>query len=334
LNQDISLDKGLISQEQKKASLSKRLTVTGIKVSISALLIYWILRKTNISEILGVMKSADMYLLVIAYSLLFVGNTVSTFRWKILLKAQGTDASFFYLFKSYLIGLFFSNLLPSTIGGDTVRIYDSWRIGRSKGKAVAVIFVDRLLGFFALVLFALGALTVSRNLTRDFPILYFWLIPGGVTMAFVIWLIFSQKQKIPGFLMKMKIPFRKKIQSIMNRILDAFKAYQGNRVAPLKAFGLSLLLQTNVVIHYYIISRALDLQVPIYDYFLIIPLALFIMMIPISINAIGLRENAFAFFLASFAVSQADAVALAWIAYSFVLFQGLLGGVVYAFRRK
>lgn len=334
MNQDIYIDKELISQGQKKVSLSRRLIVTGIKFSISAILIYWILHKTAVTEILNIMKSADMYLLVIAYSLLFVGNTISTFRWKILLKAQGTKAPFFYLFKSYLIGLFFSNLLPSTIGGDTVRIYDSWRIGRSKGKAVAVIFVDRLLGFFALILFALGALTVSNNLTRDLPFLYFWLIPGGATMAFVIWLIFSQKQKIPGFLTKIKVPFGRKIQSIVKKILDAFKAYQGNRIAPLKAFGLSILLQTNVVIHYYIISRALDLQVSIYDYFLIVPLTLFIMMIPISINAIGLRENAFAFFLASFSVTKADAVALAWIAYGFVIIQGLVGGIVYAFRRK
>lgn len=333
MNQDIYIEKELIS-EKKKVSLSKRLIVTGIKFTISAILIYWILRKTNISEILNVMKSADIYLIVIAYSLLFVGNTVSTFRWKILLKAQGTNASFYYLFKSYLIGLFFSNLLPSTIGGDTVRIYDTWRIGRSKGKAVAVIFVDRLLGFFALVLFALGALTVSRNLTRDFPVLYFWLIPGGATMAFVVWLIFSTKRKMPGFILKVKIPFLGKIRSIINKILNAFEAYQGNRNALIKAFGLSILLQTNVVIHYYIISTALGLQVPIYDYFLIIPLTLFIMMIPISINAIGLRENAFAFLLASFSVTQADAVALAWIAYSFVLFQGLLGGIVYAFRRR
>ncbi len=328
------IQKDLILQEQKKLSLKRRLGVTGVKILISTALIYWILHGTDIAAILNIMKSANIYFVVTAYSIVFVGNTISTFRWKVLLKAQGIEATFLYLFKSYLVGLFFSNLLPSTIGGDTVRIYDSWRIGRSKGKAVAVIFVDRLLGFFALILFALGALTVSRNLTRGLPFLYFWLIPGGGTMAFFIWLIFAPNQKIPAFLTRLKLPFFGKIQSILKKILNAFKVFQGNRNAPLQALGLSILLQTNVVIHYYIISKALDLQVPIYDFFLIIPLTLFIMMIPISINAIGLRENAFAFFLASFSVSKVDAVALAWIAYSFVIVQGILGGIVYALRRK
>jgi len=334
VNQDIYLEKEFVSKKQKRVSLKRRWVLTVVKFITSAFLIFWILYGTNLREIFNIIRSANIYIILFAYSFAFVGNSVSTFRWKILLKAQGTEASFFYLFKSYLIGLFFSNLLPSTIGGDSIRIYDSWRIGKSKGKAVAVIFVDRLLGFFALVLFALGALVVSRNLTRDLPFLYLWLIPGGGTMAFVIWIIFAPKHKIPQLITHLNLPFANKIQALLKKILKAFKSFRGNRSALLKALGLSILLQANVVINYFILSKALGLEVPIFEFFLIIPLILFIMMIPISINGIGLRENAFAFFLAIFSVTKADAVAMAWISYSFVIAQGTLGGIVYAFRRK
>ena len=52
-----------------------------------------------------------------------------------------------------------------------------------------------------------------------------------------------------------------------------------------------------------------------------------------SVNAIGIRENVFAFFLGLFGVSLGDALAFAWLAFALVLVQGVAGGVVYAFRR-
>lgn len=57
------------------------------------------------------------------------------------------------------------------------------------------------------------------------------------------------------------------------------------------------------------------------------------MMLPVSANAIGLREGAFVFFFSSYGVSTERAGAFAWLAYGTVLLLGLVGGVVYALRR-
>jgi hypothetical protein len=100
-----------------------------------------------------------------------------------------------------------------------------------------------------------------------------------------------------------------------------------------KALVLSMLLQVNVIIHYYLIALALGLSLPFYSFFLIIPLATVIMMVPISVNAIGIRENVFAFFFAPFGILVPQAVAFAWLAYGMVLIQGVLGGIVYGLRR-
>src|SRR5690606_28322746 len=81
-------------------------------------------------------------------------------------------------------------------------------------------------------------------------------------------------------------------------------------------------------------ALSLGLPVLFLNYFLIIPAALLVMMAPVSINGIGLREGAFAFFFGLFGVGRAEAVAFAWIAYGLLLIQGLLGGLVYAFRRQ
>ena len=87
------------------------------------------------------------------------------------------------------------------------------------------------------------------------------------------------------------------------------------------------------MVHYYIIANVLDFPIPLSAFFWIVPLALFIMMVPVSINAIGLRESAFVFFFATFGVAKPEAVAFAWLAYGMVVLQGLLGGIVYVLRK-
>ena len=78
---------------------------------------------------------------------------------------------------------------------------------------------------------------------------------------------------------------------------------------------------------------ALEFPIPFNHFFLIIPLSIFIMMLPISINGIGIRESIFAFFFLSYGVSKPEAVAFAWLVYGITILQGVVGGIVYALRK-
>jgi uncharacterized membrane protein YbhN (UPF0104 family) len=95
---------------------------------------------------------------------------------------------------------------------------------------------------------------------------------------------------------------------------------------------LSLLLQMNVIVHFIIIALAMGLDIPIIAMFVIIPVATVVMMLPVSINGIGLREAVFVLFFGMFGLAGDQSIAFAWIAYGFVLAQGLLGGLVFAGR--
>jgi uncharacterized membrane protein YbhN (UPF0104 family) len=93
-----------------------------------------------------------------------------------------------------------------------------------------------------------------------------------------------------------------------------------------------LLLQLNVILHFIIIAQAMGMDVPIVAMFVIIPVATVVMMLPVSINGIGLREAVFVMFFGLFGITSDQSIAFAWIAYGFVLAQGLLGGLVFAGR--
>jgi uncharacterized protein (TIRG00374 family) len=316
--------------EKRTKTVQKRLVLTAVKVLVSVALIYWILRSTNLVEIFDALRSASIPLLVLAASLHLVGYTVSALRWRELLRAQGNDTSIPFLIQSYMVSIFFNNFLPSIIGGDTVRAYDSWRVGQSKADAVAVIFVDRFLGMLSLMLFAASTLLFSNKLAASLSFLYLLLPLMVAGMLIVVGIIFMPPQKLAAFILRTRLPVFQKLQ---NTIVEAFQVFRGQKGVLVRALGLSLLLQANVVFHYYLIGRALDLSVPLSSFFLIIPLAIFLMMFPVSVNAIGVRENVFAFFFATFGVLNSEAVAFAWLAYGIVVLQGVLGGVIYALRR-
>ena len=326
-------DAGPAVEEGDVTPRRRRPLLTALKLLFSGALIFWILRGTPVQEILTAMRGAKWPLLVLAFVLNFVGFAISITRWKLLLAAQGIVAGYGYLLRSYMSAIFFNNVLPSTIGGDSVRAYDSWRLGRSKSRAVAVIFTDRFLGMLALMSFAGVAVFLAQRLAAGVPLLRLWLALAAAAMLAVVWVVLVAPARVAGWLARIPLPGAALLARFAEKVATAFSAFRGNPQVLRRGFLLSLLLQTNVVVHYYLIGRALDFPVPFHTFFLIIPLSLAVMAIPISINAIGLRENIFAFFFGAYAVTTAEAVAFAWLAYGIAVIHGLMGGIVYASRR-
>ncbi len=303
------------------------------KCAISAIFIIWIFRKIQIDDILTAFQYANKSLLIIAFSLHFLGYYISALRWKLLLRAQNVDSSIQYLIKSYMVSIFFNNFMPSIIGGDTIRVYDSWRLKKSKAGAIAVISIDRFLGILSLLLFSLGAIFFSKRAASHLPFLNFWIpscIVGMIIIGSFVFMPFNVTKKI---ICGIKSPIFQKFDKIFEKLAHAFSLYNKQQSILISGFILSLVLQANVVLHYYLIAQALGFEIPLICFFAIIPLAIFVMLIPISINAIGIRENIFVFFLTPYAITNSDAVVFAWIAYGILIIHGIMGGFVFVLRK-
>lgn len=305
----------------------------GIKLAISGMLLYFIVKDVAFDDILASIKSADYMLLVIALSLHGVGLTISSIRWQGLLKSQKIDSKFWYLFKSYLVASFFNHFMPSTVGGDSVRTYDSWKLGENKAKALAVVVVDRFMGLFALLIFVIISTFFSNELLDRIPSLWLWITLLTIGALFVVAFLLTPPLKLFTKLKDNQIGLISKVGSILYKFGDACSQFRNDKPALIKGMIYSFILQGNVVLYYYVISQSLGIEVPIYAFFLIIPLTIFIMMLPISFNGIGLRENSLFFFLSYWGVIKSQAIAMAWIDYGMLLILGVIGGLVYTFRK-
>ena len=305
---------------------------------ISLLLLSYLLYRADLPTIWEAFKTANPFWLLFSFLLHIIGFLLTAYRWQLLLAARDSHFSIGSLVQSYIIGVFFNNFLPSTVGGDVFRAYDTAERVGSKTEAMTVVVVERLTGMFALGLFALLALVLGFSHFGSIPII--WSAIGALVLGFVLF-IAAMNHRVAMIVKNffehpelIKISFLRKVQAKLKQIYDALRVYKRNRRVMTIAFVLALLLQVNVILHYYFISYAMGLPVPVLYFFLIIPVVTVVLMVPIFINGIGGREASYILLLGEFGVSSAEAIAFSWIAFGMVLVQGIAGGVVYALRKK
>lgn len=321
---------------QKKKYLSLLL-----RIAVSAGLIGYFLYATAkkygglghaLDEISGAFAAASLSWLIPAALLHIVGFSLVSLRWKILLGAQNIAGSYRQLFTYYFMAAFFNTILPSTIGGDTVRALESKKLTGDTTTSVMVVIIERLTGLMALVLIASSALLVKLFQGGEKQILI------GVSLLVVIagfgiaFLAIHPKTSPPilRFLNKLLPP---KLFKLVEQAHNAATVYYRKPAALLSALGISLVFQLNMVLYYFLIAHALGLHPEPLDFMVKIPIMIFLLMTVPAINGMGVRTASFTE-LMKFPV--ANAITMEFIDLGLRIFYGLLGGLLFLFysRRK
>jgi uncharacterized protein (TIRG00374 family) len=297
----------------------------------ASVLAYILISQTSLKDIFATIKEADHLLLAISFSLHALGLLISAIRWQILIKAQDDWVPIGFLAKSYLVGSFFNLFLPTRIGGDVVRIWDGSRYSKSLIKSSAIVLVERLSGVLVLFFFAFCASLIRLDMARQFPVIWVALVLSFIGLGLLTLFL----TPLSGFILG-KLPERKPLDTMFQKIRqfrETVLFYRKKKGALGQAFFWAALLQINVIIHYYLIGEALHLNITLLDYFIFIPIVHLILLIPITINGLGLREGAYLEIFKYYGISSAAAISFSWIDLAFMLIVGLLGGIIYVFRK-
>ncbi len=311
--------------------MKKRTVFFIFKIFFSSLLLCYLLNRTNLTAIWCSLKSANYFWIICAFLLHLTGYLFSILRWQLLLSAQKIKVPLRSLLPSYIVGTFFNNFLPTTIGGDTVRAYDTIRYSHSAVKSITVVLVERITGVMALVTIATLALVFEFRIVGNIPLIWISVL---VLIIMIFGLILVIQPKAAEQIGRVfNLPLLNKIKAKAKEAHQAIVIYKKEKKRFWGNMAYAFLLQINVILHYYFISLALGFNINPVHFFLIIPIITVILMVPLSINGIGIRENAFVIFLSKFGVEAAASVALSWIAYGMVVVWGVLGGLIYVFRK-
>jgi len=299
-------------------------------VSLTILVLILIF-KTSLKDVFNVLKNVDIFWLVVSFSLHGLGLLISAVRWQILVKAQGDAVPLAFLVKSYLVGNFFNTILPSRIGGDVVRIWDGSKYSKTLLKSSAIILVERLTGIIVLLLFAFGSALFRLDMAQKVPVIWVSLIIGFLGLAAILLFFTTFIEKIIN-----KIPSKDFLKKIIQKIIE-FRStiifYKTKKTALFRAFVWAFLLQTNVILHFFLIGKALHLNIKFIDYLVFIPIVMIIQLIPITINGLGLREGAYIEIFEFYGIAPESAFSFALIDVAFMLIIGVIGAIIYVTRK-
>jgi len=295
--------------------------------SLAVLAFFLVISKVSFKEIGLELKDVVWGWLALSFSLHALGLLISAYRWQILARAQGDRVPLIFLAKSYLVGTFFNNFLPTRFGGDIVRIWDGSRYSKSLVKSSAIVAVERMTGIIVLFVFALAASLLRLDMARKIPVIWGALLLGlaGLAILALFFLPFFGRrlEKMPagGFLGKVVV-FRTTVLG-----------YRNKRAQFAQATFWAFLLQLNVILYYFLIGKALRLEIDFLDYFIFIPIVLLIQIIPVTINGLGLREGAYIEIFKFYGIAPETALSFSIIEIAFGLAVGLFGGIIYVSRK-
>ncbi len=247
-------------------------------------------------------------------------HLIGVAKWRLLTNVAGAGLTFGGAARAYYWGLFGNTFLPSIVGGDAVRMAMALKSARSGHGLVLGSLVDRFLDIIGMVLVAgigawLSPLALTPESRRIFLVALTLLTAAGLVGLAALWLFPVRR-----------LPFR-----VRRKLVPVRRAVRATAVRPGalgSALALGMLLQSLLVVLNWQLGRAIGIEIPLYVWLFVWPLAKISGLLPVTQGGIGVREAAQAALFAPFGVSAAKAVATGLVFEVVIIAGGLLGGAL------
>lgn len=271
-----------------------------------------------------------------AVSLLLMGATIllGIVRWRQVLRVHGLELSFARAAEISLVAHFFNSFLLGAAGGDLMKAYYAAReTQHKKAEAVGTVFVDRILGLFALLVFTMVAMLANLPLLGANAL--FLKLAGAITVMFIgcaAVLVLALRGGVSRGLPQARAWLRRLPKGdFLERLRDSLKPFGNDWKFLLKSLSVSLLLCGVCVLHVQSLAWGLGLEVSLRHLFAIVPMITCMVVLPLTPSGLGVRENLFVLMLAVplIGVEHTAALSLSLLCTAGSLFWSLIGGAVY-----
>ena len=294
-----------------------------LRIAATAALMAVVLRGIEWPRLLAILEHCDWRWWFAAFGIGVATQVIAGIRWAFLARPIGFAFPLGTFVWRFFEGQFFSLCLPSSIGGDVVKAYRLSHSTQGRLLAGCTVLADRLTG-----LAALGVLAGTAIATKEFglgtaaalgtgavllgaAILAFWLGVGSLDRVLQI------------------IPEQHAARQFLSRLLP----YQRQPSLMTRAIGWSLIVQIGGAAAVALVARGLGVVLPLSVWFAVVPLVALAMVLPISINGVGVREGGLAFLLGPSGVSTDQAVAIGLLWFLCTILGGLIGGLLFLLDR-
>ncbi len=335
---------------------------TALKVLISICFFIFLVNFLKGAELISVFKNVDWFFFALSFLLVPIMLVASCMKWKIIFDGGGIKIPFSKLISIYLVGYFFSNLLPSNVGGDVVRTYYAGKETGNLSFSAVTVFVERFSGVIFLLILVCTAPFVVPSLRGNLYII----VPACcafillVIIAFLLRLQSSPKggkaffnaiaalmekaeQKATvkplRFLMnrlhRFVALFVAKLEKFFKELQRAFTSIKGDRGYLIKLTILTVLFYVLTWVNVYVAFLAFGANIDFLIMIALVPTIMFVAHLPVTLlGNLGFFESVFVFYFMFAGVPGEVTLAMGLLLRVKLIFLGVTGFIVYLFYRR
>jgi glycosyltransferase 2 family protein len=300
-----------------------------VRVAVALVLLLWLLWISHPARIWHVASSARAVPLLMAVGLTFFDRALMAWRWLALLAPVPAESrpSLHRVMRIFFVSTFMGTFLPASVGGDLVRAYALSAERVPMPLSIASVAMDRALGVMSILL--LGVLSVSMAPDRAPPGVAFVLWLGSLACGALGIVVFSEwaAGSLGGLVERLPWAAPRRIAA---RLLEAVREYRHQHGALAAVLTASVGVQVLRVVQAYFLGVSLGIASPLSAYFVVVPVILLIMLLPITVNGIGTSQAAFIWCFGAMGVGRPEAFALSVLFVALGVVGNLPGGLLYA----
>ncbi len=306
--------------------MSRRVRIVGTLV-LTALAVAFLVWKIELRTTLDVLAETDIVWFATAVAIMVLTVPVLALRWGWLLRAQRIEEGIAWLTRAYFVAYTAGQILPTSLGGDAVRIVETARRhGGQTAVATGTVVLERAVGGAATVL--LGAIAFVLSIGRFDVSAYVWL--EGVFVFGTILLAFFFFARSARPLLRRTEPWLERVR--LDRLVRAFYEsvhhYRDRPRLLLGVFAVTFVVQSVRILAIWAAAQAVGVDLEVLVYYVMGPLLFLVLLVPFTLNGIAVREAFFVSFLGSLGVAAEQAFAAGFLYFLVTLSMALPGAAV------
>jgi uncharacterized protein (TIRG00374 family) len=291
----------------------------------------YILWKIDLRKTGHILGNAHVGFFLASLGIMVVTVFPMAWRWQLLLGARGLHERLGWLTRTYFVSYTAGQVLPTSIGGDASRIYETSRRNAGRGGPIAgSVLLERALGGAAtLVLAAIGFVLAIGNYDVG---AYLW-----VELAFVVGtvllgvLLFSRSMRRP--LARLAPPLRRlRVERPLRAVYEGMHGYRSHVRLLVWVFLVTLVIQAVRVLAIWLAGKAVGVDLSPRPYYVMGPMLFLVMLVPFTINGLAVREAFFVSFLGKLGVNADAAFATGFLFFVVTIGLAVPGAVVLAWE--
>ena len=311
--------------------MSGRSLRVGGTLLVTALGVAYVVSQVDLSRTLRILAEASPLYVAAAFALTAGTVWPMAWRWRELLSAQGIAERVSWLARAYFVSYSAAQVLPTSLGGDAVRIVETSR--RNPGSAGAIagsVLLERALGGAATL--TLAAVGLALALGRYDVGAYLWLELVLVLATLLLAVLFFARSARPLLHRSRPLLRRLRVERPARAVYEGIYAYRSPRRLLLAVFAVTLVVQALRILALWLTGKAVGVDVSPRVYFVMGPLLFLVMLVPFTINGLAVREAFFVSFLTNVDVSADAALATGFLFFLITVAMALPGAVIVAWQ--